>query len=101
MHSLFTEFVPSLVAQADVLDSFSSEVGNPLWKVVSILTILLLAAETVVIVIMIQAKKIDSLLYWIIGATILAAMPAIIGKIYEQWQDGPFGMILPLIDQMV
>jgi len=90
----------SLVAQANVLDNFSQDVGNPMWKVIGIVTLLLLAAETIVIVAMIQMKRTDSLMYWIIGAVILAAMPAIIGAVYEKWQDGPFGMIVPMVQNM-
>jgi hypothetical protein len=97
MDSMFAS-IASLMAQADVLDSFTSEVGSPLWKAISIITILLLAAETVV---MIQMKKTDSLVYFIIGAVLLAAMPAVIGAVYEKWQDGPFSMIAPVVHQMV
>jgi hypothetical protein len=100
MDSMFAS-IASLMAQADVLDSFTSEVGSPLWKAISIITILLLAAETVVIIVMIQMKKTDSLVYFIIGAVLLAAMPAVIGAVYEKWQDGPFSMIAPVVHQMV
>lgn len=79
------------MAQGDVLSGMSSEVGNPLWKIVGMVTVILLAIETVAIVVMIQSKKIDNLVYWIIGAVMLAAMPSILAAIYEKWADSPFG----------
>lgn len=100
MDSMFAS-IASLMAQADVLENFTSEVGSPLWKAIGIITILLLTAETIVIVAMIQMKKTDSLIYFIIGAVLLAAMPAVIGAVYEKWQDGPFSMIAPVVLQMV
>jgi hypothetical protein len=79
------------MAQSDVMSGMASDVGNPLWKIVGMVTVILLAIETVAIVVMIQSKKIDNLVYWIIGAVMLAAMPSVLTAIYEKWNDSPFG----------